>query len=59
MTEKICGTCIHHKHIYTNFKKERGEIIIDDGWVCINDNSANAGCYTAYDDTCDDWEEKE
>ena len=50
----ICGDCKYHKHIYT---------WADDhpqgGWVCVNERSDHAGCYTDYEDTCEDWEDKD
>lgn len=58
MTDRICGTCKQHKHIYTHVEPQRNGIKIEDGWVCVSDRSENAGCYTDYEDTCDDWEEK-
>jgi hypothetical protein len=58
MTEEICGTCRHHKHIYTHVEPCGDDIRMQDGWVCVNEYSENAGCYTEYRDTCDDWEEK-
>lgn len=42
----VCGTCEHNRK--------------DDlGWYCGNKNSENYGCHTFYDDSCEDWEEKE
>ena len=58
MIEEICGTCKHHKHIYTHVDPGRDGISPQDGWVCINESSENAGCYTDYADKCDEWEEK-
>ena len=58
MTEEICGTCRHHKHIYTHVEPCGDDIRIQDGWVCVNEYSENSGCYTDYKDKCDDWEEK-
>lgn len=55
---ELCGTCKHHKHIYSNVSKENGSLRIDEGWMCINEDSENAGCYTDYDDSCDEWEER-
>jgi hypothetical protein len=56
MKEKICGTCKHHKHIYAHVRPHGDGIKIEDGWACINEDSENAGCYTDYDDSCDEWE---
>lgn len=53
MTEEICGTCKYHRHIYTMHDGRS-----DHGWVCVNDQSENAGCYTDYGDSCDEWEGK-
>lgn len=59
MTEEICGTCKHHRHIYCVFKSEDGGYYYDSGWICVNEESENAGCYTEYKDTCDAWEDKD
>lgn len=56
--KEVCGTCKYHKHIYAQVRSHVNGIRIDDGWVCINEDSENAGCYTDYDDSCDEWEER-
>ena len=53
-----CGTCKYHKHIYSHIEPKDGKVDIHEGWVCINEDSENAGCYTEYNDKCDEWEEK-
>lgn len=58
MTEKACGTCKYHRHIYAHVVPKPNGIKITDGWVCINEDSDHAGCYTEQNDTCDEWEEK-
>lgn len=45
--DEVCGTC--KWNVYNT----------DDGYCCGNDESEAYGIPTAYDDTCDDWEEKE
>lgn len=45
--DQICGTC---KYYY--YKS------IDDGWVCVNDQSEYVADLTEYNDTCEEWEEK-
>ena len=55
---EVCGTCIYHKHIYSNVSKANGDLRIDEGWMCINEESENATFYTEHDDSCDEWEGK-
>ena len=43
--DKICGKCIHHRY-------EDGE------WICTNPDSECYGCYTEYNDECDEFEER-
>lgn len=45
--ENCCGTCRWHEHED-----------IDDGWVCVNDQSEYCADWTEYDDICDEWEAK-
>lgn len=45
MMEKCCGTCKYHYHEN-----------IDDGWVCVNDESEYCTDCTEYEDSCPDWE---
>ena len=42
---EICGTCKYHHHEN-----------VDDGWVCVNDESDYCTDFTEYDDTCNEWE---
>lgn len=44
--ERCCGTCRHHKPF-------AGE------WGCDNEESENYALETAYDDYCEEYEEKE
>ena len=44
---RCCGTCKYHKHEN-----------IDDGWVCVNDESEYVTDWNEYDDCCDEWEER-
>lgn len=45
--DKCCGTCKYHQHED-----------IDDGWVCVNDESEYVADWTEYDDYCEEWEER-
>ena len=45
MNNEICGKCVHNTYDNGDF-------------LCGNTNSDNYGCYVAYDDSCEDWEEK-
>lgn len=47
-TERCCGNCKYHYHES-----------IDDGWVCVNDESEFVADWTEYNDTCDEWEERD
>lgn len=42
---KNCGTCKWHEHEN-----------IDDGWVCVNEDSIYYSDWTEYNDSCIDWE---
>lgn len=46
--DQCCGTCKWHQHES-----------VDDGWVCVNDDSEYCTDFTDYDHTCLDWESKE
>lgn len=43
---KCCGTCQWHQHES-----------IDNGWVCVNDQSCYCCDWTEYNDSCEDWKE--
>ena len=43
--DKMCGKCIHHRY-------KDGE------WICTNPDSECYGCYTEYNDECDEFEER-
>ena len=45
--DKCCGTCLHH----WCFGPDR--------WVCVSDESEYEGYDTNYDDSCDDWEDRD
>lgn len=45
MNNKVCGNCVHNTYDNGDF-------------LCGNECSDNYGCYVAYDDSCEDWEEK-
>ena len=49
--EKTCPTCKHNK--YKDFGSGFRE------WGCDNENSDCFTMATAWDDVCEDWEEKE
>lgn len=46
--QRHCGTCKYHQHED-----------VDDGWVCVNNDSVNFTEWTEYNDSCEDWEERE
>ena len=48
MNEEICGNCKWHR-----YEKE------SQGWVCCNADSDYCADWTEYDDSCDEFEEKE
>lgn len=43
--KECCGNCRYHHHEP-----------IDDGWVCVNDESEYVTDWTDYDFCCDEWE---
>nr|DAI50690.1 MAG TPA: hypothetical protein [Bacteriophage sp.] len=45
LDKKCCGTCKYHHHAD-----------IDDGWVCVNDQSEYYADWTDYSDSCEEWE---
>ena len=49
MLDKICGTCRFHRQD-DNFEED---------YICCNDASDMCADWTAYDDSCDQWEGKE
>lgn len=51
---EICGTCKYNKRNYSN---PQGMGYIE--FCCGKEDSEEYGVPTFYDDTCDDWEEKE
>lgn len=51
---EICGTCKYNKR---DFSKPQNEGYIE--FCCGNEDSDMYGVPTFYDDTCDEWEEKE
>ena len=46
--KKCCGTCRYHEHEN-----------ISDGWVCVNDESEYLADWTEYNDSCEEWTERE
>ena len=44
---RCCGTC--KCHCYAN---------LDGDWICENEESENYMCWTDYEDSCDEWEER-
>ena len=48
MNEEICGNC--RWHIYEE---------ISQGFVCCNDDSDYCADWTEYEDTCEEWEDKD
>ena len=46
--KECCGTCRWHE--YDTYGQD---------YSCVNDDSENAGYYTGYNDTCDEWEGKD
>jgi len=47
--KRCCGTCRYH---------EPDEVFPAD-WICLNTESENFADYTEYDDTCEDYKERE
>lgn len=45
--DKCCGTCKYHEHEN-----------IDDGWMCVNQDSEYVADWTDYDHSCEDYEER-
>lgn len=59
--QKVCSTCK-----WNRYDKENRKYILDKNakrhlgyFFCGNENSDYAGAPTLYDDTCEDWEERE
>ena len=48
--EKCCGTCRYHSPC----DLKRGQRKPD--WMCVGMDSEYFGEYTAYDDSCEEWE---
>lgn len=49
--KECCGTCSYHKPAW-----ETGKLA---GYSCTNEDSDGYGLSTAYDDRCEEWEERE
>lgn len=47
MENECCGSCT-----YSEYDREEGQ------WGCVNPESEGYGLLTAYDDGCEEWEEK-
>lgn len=43
--KKVCGTCKYHQ--FEN---------VDDGYMCVNDESEYLSDWTEYNDSCSEWE---
>ena len=52
--KEVCGTCK-----YNQYSPDGNGIRNKGGFYCGNERSENCGVPTFYDDTCDEWEEKE
>lgn len=50
--EKVCGTCKWHKVLSASLSNY-------EEWVCNNEDSEFYALASEYDETCEDWEEKE
>ena len=48
--DECCGTCK-----WSAYEKRDGKVY----FYCGNENSDNCGVPTFYDDTCDEWEERD
>ena len=48
LDDKCCGTCKCYRHED-----------IDDGWVCVNDQSEYYADWTDYSDSFEEWEGRE
>lgn len=46
--DKYCGTCKYHYH--------EG---IDNGWICVNDQSEYCADSTEHSDSCEEWKGRE
>lgn len=44
--KKCCGTCRWHEYDET-----------EEAWVCVSENSENYSDFTAYNDSCDEYDE--
>jgi len=42
---QCCGTCKYHEHES-----------VDDGWVCVNEQSRYCADWTEYDDICEEYD---
>lgn len=49
--KEVCGTCKYNRHSYDDHCKVE--------FYCGNKDSENYTVATFYDDSCDDWEEKD
>lgn len=54
MMKEVCGNCKYNKR---DFSKPQNAGYSE--FCCSNPDSENYSVPTFYDDTCDDWEEKE
>lgn len=55
MSEKVCGTCTHHRCF--DHRVNDGTHFNDfTEWYCTNEQSEANGCETEYQDACECWE---
>jgi hypothetical protein len=52
--KEVCGNCKYNKR---DFSKPQNAGYAE--YCCGNENSEEYGVLTFYDDTCDEWEERE
>ena len=52
--EKVCGNCKWNRYDW-----DGSGVRNQGGFYCGNEESENCGVPTFYDDTCEEWEEKE
>ena len=52
--EEVCGNCKFSQYDYDGSGMRNSG-----GYYCCNERSINCGVPTLYDDTCDDFEDKE
>lgn len=48
--DKCCGTCEWHMPSVVEWGKD---------WICGNEQSEQYATYTGYEDSCEDWEDRD